>query len=229
MSSLKFLADVKSAKRIGSDIKNYITVTERATQSAVKKETASLKDALRGDVRSAGLGNRLANTWRSKAYPEGGKVSANAVGWVWSKAPDIIEAYDRGVTIKGKEGFWLAIPTKNVPKGRRGKRLTPDNWPNERLGRLRFVYRSASLCFLVVDEVRASYSKTGALRGYRKASKSILAGKLRDRRHAAKTKIMFILKPMVKVRKVLNVKKYAEAAVGKLPGSMFNEKQKLLR
>ena len=100
MVGFGFTNDFRQAKRIGSDIKRYLQVSERATSAAVKAETNALKKSLRADVEKAGLGRRLANTWRSETYPGSGKVSMNASGFLWSKAPKIIEGYDKGGVIK---------------------------------------------------------------------------------------------------------------------------------
>jgi hypothetical protein len=50
-----------------------------------------LEAELRGADRAvtAGFGQRLANTWRSRTYPEG-EQSLGAAGLVWSKAPNLI-------------------------------------------------------------------------------------------------------------------------------------------
>lgn len=82
----------------------------RSVTSAMREVTDGLKTELRADVTDAGLGQRLANTWRGKTYPEGG-ISLEAASFVWSKAPNIVDAFDRGVTIKSNRGLWLAIPT----------------------------------------------------------------------------------------------------------------------
>lgn len=70
---------------------------------------------LRQDVINAGLGRKLANTWRVKVYPEGRK-SLDPAALIWSKAPKILDAFDRNpniVPVNG--GKMLAIPTKNTP------------------------------------------------------------------------------------------------------------------
>jgi hypothetical protein len=44
---------------------------EKAVTAGVKQATDGLKLAMRRQVTSAGLGQRLANTWRGKVYPQG--------------------------------------------------------------------------------------------------------------------------------------------------------------
>ena len=82
----------------------------RSVTGAMREVTEGLKSDLRADVVDGGLGQRLANTWRGKTYPESA-VSLEAASFVWSKAPNLVDAFDRGVTIRSKSGFWLAIPT----------------------------------------------------------------------------------------------------------------------
>lgn len=108
-----------------------------ASTRAMKRATRDdLLVGLRGQIIQAGMGQRLANTWRGKVYPEKGN-SLTPTGYVWSNAPDIIDAFSRGATIRPVNGSnYLWIPTINVPRARRrqgrngrllpGGRLTPD-------------------------------------------------------------------------------------------------------
>ena len=78
----------------------------------------------------------------------------------------------RGAVVRSKQGRFIAIPTENAPrKGADGRRISPSTFPEHRFGPLRFVPRSSGLSLLVVDGVRASFSrKTGELRGFRRAT-----------------------------------------------------------
>jgi len=103
-----------------------------AATRAMKEATPELVRELRAQVTSAGLGGRLANTWRHRVYPDQGaqRGSLEPAGFVWSRAPDIISSFVRGATIRPLGGRkYLFIPTDNVPRrsGRRGstKRMTP--------------------------------------------------------------------------------------------------------
>jgi hypothetical protein len=61
--------------------------------------------------------------------------------FVRNAAPDIVTAHAEGVTIRGQNGVWLAIPTENVPRvarggnqaavGRRGSRFQSRATPEE--------------------------------------------------------------------------------------------------
>jgi len=86
---------------------------ERAVPDGVKAAGDGLKGSLRKQVVGAGLGARLSRSWRGKTYPNKGHDAASVV---WSKAPQIIRAFNEGAVIKGKGGRWLAIPTPAAPK-----------------------------------------------------------------------------------------------------------------
>ena len=95
----------------------------REVTAAMGEATVYLKNLLRGEVIEAGMGARLANTWRHRVYPDQGKArfSLSPAGYVWSRAPQIIDAFARGATIRPVNGnAYLWIPTKNVPPRRRG-------------------------------------------------------------------------------------------------------------
>lgn len=208
----------KIAKSLAKDMeKEFVTITG-AIQAGTKEAAEGLKNDLRQQVTSAGMGTKLANAWRSKVYDNKGY---NPAGLVYTRAPKIIEAFDKGVLIKPKGGgVWLAIPTVTAPKrGTDGERLTPLNFPEAKLGKLEFVYRDKGPSFLVVHNVRASISrKTGQLRGFRKASDTALrTGK------GLTSAIMFILVRQVKLEKRLDVATAAKVWGERLPNLIDKE------
>lgn len=123
---------------------------EQAVSAAMREAGQELKGDWRAQVTGAGLGRRLSNSIRSRAYPKTGD-SLSAAAFVWSKAPEIIGAHDTGPLIRSKDGFWLAIPLPAAGKGTRGKALTPGEWERRRGLRLRFVYRRRGPSLLVAD------------------------------------------------------------------------------
>lgn len=190
---------------------------EEAVTGGVKDITDSLKQELRQQVVTAGLGRRLSQSWRSQIFPKG-RRSIKAAGWVWSKAPLIINAFDRGVVIKSDKGFFLAVPTSAAPKkGVGGKRISPSNFPEYSLGRLRFVYRRGAPSLLVVDNLRARTGKRG---GFAKASESAL----RKGRGLA-TVVMFILVPQVHLKKRLDVQGTVKRWEPQLPDAILRRWQ----
>ena len=95
----------------------------RGARIAAERFAVRAKLAYRGAVRTAGLGDRLANTVRVDIYPKSASVHTHApTVYVWTKAPKILHAFATGVTITGRDGLWLAIATENTPH-RSGRRV----------------------------------------------------------------------------------------------------------
>jgi hypothetical protein len=180
---------------------------ERVVTAGMRDATQGLKTDLREDVAAAGLGERLAKTWRGKTFPEVGE-SAEAAAYVWSRAPKIVDAFDRGVTIRSARGFYLAIPTAAAgpsglgPTGKR-ERITPGGWERRNGLRLRFVYRRGAPSLLVADGARLN------TRGFAAANR-------RKTGHASV--IIFILVPQVTLRKRLDIGGIARTQAERVPG-----------
>lgn len=190
-------------------MKEETAIAEKAVTLGVTAAASGLKEELKSQVLQAGLGEKMARTWRSKRYPSSG-YSLGTAGLVYSKAPLIVRAFNDGAFIKSNKGIFLAIPTPAAPKrGVGGKRINPDNFPEHSLGRLRFVYRKGAPSLLVVDNLRAGTGKRG---GYRKASESAL----KTGRGLA-TVVMFILLPQVTLKKRLDVDGAMQRWRDKLP------------
>ncbi len=184
---------------------------ERAVPDGVEAAGDGLKGSLRKQVVAAGLGARLSRTWRGRVYKNKGH---DAASFVWSKAPQIALAFDKGAVIKGKGGNWLAIPTAAAPKrGVGGKRITPATFPTARHGPLRMVRRSGRSALLVVDGVRMS-AKTGRVGRQAKGGERNKSGSFKQ---GIATVVMFVLVPRVKLRKRLNVARAAESWSRRLP------------
>jgi hypothetical protein len=157
----------------------------RGARNAAEKQLARGKVALRGDVRAAGLGDRLANTWRAEIYPKSASVRTHApavvfrvndraktkredslgnVGTIGSAA-DIIRAHTFGPTIVSKNGLYLALPTANTP--RKGRRYaTPTEVELMFNQDLIFIHGRGQQMLAFVDAVRG---KSG--RGFRAPTK----------------------------------------------------------
>ena len=176
---------------------------EKAVTAAMRVAGAGLKSDWRAQITRARLGQRLANTIRSKTYPAAGE-SFEAAALIWSNAPQIIGAHDAGPLIRSKDGFWLAIPTPAAGKGTRGKALTPGEWERRRGLRLRFVYRRRGPSLLVSDGRLNS-------RGLGVASRSKTG-------RGQSTVPIFLLVPQVKLAKRLSLARDAERAQAAIPG-----------
>jgi hypothetical protein len=126
----------------------------------------------------------------------------------------VINAFNQGVTIKSAKGFFLAIPTPAAPKtGIDGKRINPSNFPQNSLGRLRFVYRLGKPSLLVVDGLRVSTGKRG---GFRKASASALKSG-----NGVTVVAMFLLVPQTRLKKRLDIDSAEAQWDARLPGNIM--------
>lgn len=123
----------------------------RAVQGGIRGATQALKEDWRGQVRASGLGDRLSRTVRGEVYPKD-HASPRAAGLVYTKAPVIIDAHDRGVTIRSGSGLWLAIPLQAAgARGAGGRKITPAEWERRTGRRLRLIYRKGRTGLLVDD------------------------------------------------------------------------------
>jgi hypothetical protein len=199
------------ARSLQADLQAELRDIERAVASGTRECGRGLRTELRRQVASAGLGQRLANSWRDRHYPN---QRLDAASLVYSKAPQIIRAFDEGALIRSRRGRFLAIPTENAPrKGTDGKRIRPSTFPEHRFGPLRFVPRQSGPSLLVVDGLRASFSrKTGEFRGFRRATE-----RARRSGQGLTTVVMFLLVSQVKLPKRLDVGRVAERWTAHLP------------
>jgi hypothetical protein len=199
------------ARSLQADMQAELRDIERAVVSGTRDAGRGLRTELRRQVTSAGLGQRLANSWRDRHYPNRKLDSASLV---YTKAPQIIRAFDESTVIRSRRGRFLAIPTENAPrKGTDGRRISPSTFPEHRFGPLRFVPRPSGPSLLVVDGLRASFSrKSGGLRGFRRAT-----DRARRSGQGLATVVMFLLVSQVKLRNRLDVARAAERWSGQLP------------
>jgi hypothetical protein len=170
-----------------------------AVSEAMNEIQAGLKDELRDQVVSAGMGARLAKTWRGKRFPES-QPSINSAAYVWTRAPDIVDAFERGVPIVARNRRFLAFPTRDAGVSHttvKNKRLTPAIWETETGVKLRFVPRG-SHALLVTD---ASYVRQPARWRRRKSFKPIRTPLSGGKRFL----VIFVLVPMVRPGKRFDV------------------------
>ncbi len=163
----------------------------RGVTQAVRETGERIKQDLRSQVLSGGLGQKLAKAWRSDVFPKN-KPSLEAAGYVYSKAPKIHRAFMENTRIKSKDGWFLAIPTENCPNRIGGKRPTPSLY--ERIiGRLFLIYRRGQPSLLVAKNQRARTGKRG---GFANANEKAIA-----KGQGLATVVMFILVPQVTLKK----------------------------
>jgi Family of unknown function (DUF6441) len=202
---------VKLGRSLQVDMTAELRGIERAVATGTRDAGRGLKTELRRQVGSTGLGQRLANGWRDRHYPN---RKLDAASLVYTKAPQVIRAFDEGAVIRSRRGRFLAIPTESAPrKGTDGRRISASTFPEHRFGPLRFVPRPNGPSLLVVDGLRPSFSrKAGQLRGFRRAT-----DRAQRSGQGLTTVVMFLLVPQVKLRKRLDVAQTAEHWSGQLP------------
>jgi hypothetical protein len=99
------------ARSLQADMQAELRDLERAVAAGTRDAGRGLRTELRREVASVGLGQRLANSWRDRHYPN---QKLDAASLVYTKAPQIIRAFDEGAVIRSKRGRFLAIPTENA-------------------------------------------------------------------------------------------------------------------
>lgn len=204
---VKFSGSFKEMlRRQGRDMAVPIT-------NAVAKAGLALREELRSQVRAAGLGARLPNTWRFDVYPKG-RFAYEPVALVYSKAPNIVRAFNDGTLIKAAGGKFLAIPTPNAPaRGKDGKRITPTNWPGTgKYGRLRLILKRRDLSLLVVDLPRRGVALTYAAGAKSRASRAKLRAGTTER-DGQRYVVMFWLVDQSKMPHLLDIEAAAEWAL----------------
>lgn len=197
--------------RIGIDLSpdlvalmaQQVAAAEKATSKAMQIAGGDLKSAWRQQVVSAGLGTRLGNTVRNLNFPKG-HTSLRAASLVYTKAPRILSAFERGATIRSKSGFYLAIPTEAAGRAPGGRRFTPGEWERRRGIKLRFVYRPRGGSLLVADKARMNTKGIAALSRSKTGRNQV-------------TVPIFILVPQVRLNKRLRLMEAADAAISSVP------------
>lgn len=117
--------------------------------SAIDAGSVQLQAQLRSSTASLGPG--VANAWRRQRYPQS-RPSLNAAALVWSRAPNIIDGFNKGALIRPSGGRqWLAIALKAAGRGPRGQAITPREFARRRGVELRLVPIAPNRALLVVD------------------------------------------------------------------------------
>lgn len=204
---------------------------EQAVTRAVRAETDQLKQELRVQIVSAFAGNArgIANAWRSQVFPRGG-VSLRAAGIVWTKVPNVVDAFERGALIRARGSRFLAIPTGfNAAKGRRGRggkgmRATPAQMVASGQGFLRPFKSGRGFVWCLPLRQGEQASRRRRTRLIAGGVAEVGTGNRKGREAWARGMLeqgmvpMFLLLPQVKLPKRLDVKGAADRALHRLPG-----------
>ena len=221
-----------------------IVAIAAALRRAVARTGRQVQQELRAQARAGGFkdgGRAIANAWRLRTYPAEGTAPRTwrPAALVYSNAPDIAEAFDKGVPIVAKGKRWLAFPTGwNAIRGRRGAssrgglRVTPEQMMAAKGDA--FVIRSKSnpavrLWCLRVREARG-LSRRGRNRIRLWAGPAeVLSGNRKGRQQAASDLLvqgfvpMFMLMERVSVRKRLDIGAVRARAAGLLASNVAAE------
>ncbi|MCC5960545.1 MAG: hypothetical protein JJU08_14530 [Rhodobacteraceae bacterium] len=203
MLSLKILHD------LAREMEAEEYAGRKAMREGLNAAAKSLQADWRRQVEAAGLGSRLARTIRANTYPR--KPSSNAASLVWTRAPKLIDAFDRGALIKSGEGLYLAIPTELA--GTRGlgrKRITPRGWEQRTGVPLRPIYRPGQPMLLVADNMRMNTRGRAVLNRRKTRKDGVQTGAI--------TAVIFILLPQVQLKKRLDLAPAADRWAARIPG-----------
>lgn len=216
--------DVSVDSALPAEMEREIDAIKKAVTGGIRSVAEKLQKEWRSQITGAGLGERLARTIRKNDYPSGSGRSIGAASLVYARknskktasAADVVDAFNRGVTIRSTDGFFLAIPLPasggNFGTGR--KRLTPYLWEQRTGMRLRFVYRRGRPSLLVADDARIGGAGRAGRKGGRRRKDGILSG--------AQTVPIFILVPQVRLKKRLDLDRATKAAEGALVGAILS-------
>lgn len=179
---------------------------EAAATAAVRVAGQATQAELRAQVTGTLGGNArgVANAWRIREFP--GQPSLGAAALVWTKAPNIIEAFDKGVTIRAKGGGWLAIPTRQVQGmrgvgGARGGRVTPAQFERATGSKLDLVYTERNVALLIT---RGRFGRGGRrFQGSFRATDRQRRGW--EKRAEERFFVAFVLVPLVRLNKRLDL------------------------
>lgn len=191
-------------------------------KAGVREETDTLKDDYRKLTAAAGLPAGLQRAWRSRIYPKG--ASANAAGYVFSKAPRIHAAFATGGEIRARNGRFLVVPLPVAIRlglhrsMERSRGSRPRRWSNvaaalDRFGALRMVKLSGGRFFLVADNV----TSTGRRSRTRRTREGLEFSPIGGRRVSMP---LFLLVPRVRLGKRLDLDKPARSALGRLASTI---------
>jgi hypothetical protein len=202
---------VKLGRSLQVDMTAELRDIERAVATGTRAAGRGLKTEFRRQVSSVGLGQRLANSWRDRQLPEP-ETRRREPGLHQGVADHPCFRPGRGDPEQAR-ALSCDPDRERTEEGTDGRRIKPSTFPEHRLGPLRFVPRPSGPSLLVVDGLRASFSRqTGQLRGFRRAT-----DRVRRSGQGLTTVVMFLLVPQVKLPKRLDVARAAERWSTQLP------------
>ena len=183
----------------------------RAIYEATDATAILVKNRFRQQIRSAGLGNRLAKSWQHKTYPDKRVLTLEPAAVIRSKAPHIVSAFSSGDPIRSRRaGGFLAVPTDYAPasrkRGARRRRMSMEDFLDEFGNDSLKVFPqpgTGNRVFLAVAET--GFRRT---RGKRRRSRRVTPGG----RAKSETVLMYVLIKQVRLAKRFDIASAARGA-----------------
>ncbi|MGD9545038.1 MAG: DUF6441 family protein [Methylocystis sp.] len=188
-----------------------VALTKRVRLATEGVGRQQLVDPLRSMTRSAFNSTKLPTTWRGKVFPEALRETLTPAFFAYSKAPQIVQAFEEGAEIVAHKGKFLAIPTPDAGVRRssvKNKALTPAIWEQETGAKLRFLPLKNGNGLLVAD---GRYRRQSARARLRKSFKPI---RTRIKGESPSIVVFFLVK-QVRLKKRLDIAGIAERAGAK--------------
>jgi hypothetical protein len=194
---VKLTIDVAGFSRdIQAACASELSRVETAVAEEVKAGAQGLQSDLRRETEAL-LGDKIAKAWRTKFYPNKGDRGGPA-GFVWSKAPKVIDFFSTSKIIT-PIGEAFAVPTDNVPRAGRGRRMTPIEVEARFNAELFPVHLPSGRVGLAIDVVAG---RNG--RGHREAT-----ARRKAQGRKAKPVLMFVLLRSIRSRKLIDLEAFA--------------------
>jgi hypothetical protein len=176
-----------------------------AASRTIQRVTRELEQDLEAATRAAVPG-RLWRAWTSEIAPKPGKIAREPAGWVRlnsrrfrdgraTRTYGAMDFFSRPGNIKGRQGQYLAIPTKAAGNRGRFRDLTPKEWEAQTGIKLRLVKSQerggGGRVGLLVADMGTTNARTGTFRPITR--KRTAADDRRGYQRGAQTVVIFVL------------------------------------
>jgi hypothetical protein len=172
-------------------------LVDQVVSEEVKAGGQGLQSDLRRETEAI-LGQKIANAWRSRHYPNKGDTGGPAA-FVWTKAPKIIDFFSTSKVVT-PVGEAFAIPTENVPRAGRGRRMSPIEVEARFNAELFPVHLPSGRIGLAIDVIAG---RNG--RGFRESTSRRRGAGRRD-----EPVLMFVLMRNIRSRKLIDLVAFAD-------------------
>jgi len=198
-----------------------------AASRTVQRVTRELELDLEATTRAAVPG-KLWRAWTSEVAPKPGRIAREPAGWVrlnsrhWkdgtvTRTYGAMEFFSSPGTITGRQGQYMAIPTKAAGSRGRYRELSPDEWERMMNIELRLVTskeRGGGKVGLLVADMGTTNARTGEFRPITR--KRTAADEKRGYQRGAQTVVIFILVKRVPFANTFSIQPDLERARARL-------------